>query len=488
MGILNNPAILRIRVLFQGFFQDFQAMEILNLDRLVYRCCCVRYSFTSTRIRLVNTMSANNRSHTIIGLLVAAGFVAGLVFGAYLFYAWIPPEVINRDASPRMLRAVDNVNTAQVQYREVYLSYLARRFKEKGGSAEALADVENALGVTLGDTSRAQAVAMTQTAFDAARIENAQETTANKNPDQSGWFTLVDQMALSDLLKRLDEIKNEPVKLSADAGSARNIIRILGLLPLLLALVGVVLTVNYAVKQRFGLTFLNDLLGPVDGDVSLGATGEDRTFVQVEDYSSPTSGYAEGAPARAMGDTAFDSEDVVDGNEVPLEEPPIIGETLVTPVPPSTLSRGAPGARTTSIGESLICTLAPTTYQHGIDNYDEGFEIKSSSGEFIGECGVSIAERIDPASDEVCALAVWVFDKHAFKHVAKVLLTDYAYKDEVVRGKLAQRGDAVHAQPRPFSIETATLNVLIDVSNLKLDASKSYFETVTLAFNVYKKP
>ncbi len=30
MGILNNPAILRIRVPFQ----DFQAMEILNLERL----------------------------------------------------------------------------------------------------------------------------------------------------------------------------------------------------------------------------------------------------------------------------------------------------------------------------------------------------------------------------------------------------------------------------------------------------------------------
>ena len=33
MGILNNPAILRIRVPFQ----DFQAMEILNLERLFLR-------------------------------------------------------------------------------------------------------------------------------------------------------------------------------------------------------------------------------------------------------------------------------------------------------------------------------------------------------------------------------------------------------------------------------------------------------------------
>ena len=46
MGILNNPAILRIRVLFQGFFQDFQPMEILNLELLapvvrtrIWSCC-----------------------------------------------------------------------------------------------------------------------------------------------------------------------------------------------------------------------------------------------------------------------------------------------------------------------------------------------------------------------------------------------------------------------------------------------------------------
>ena len=34
MGILNNPAILRIRVPFQ----DFQPMEILNLELLISTC------------------------------------------------------------------------------------------------------------------------------------------------------------------------------------------------------------------------------------------------------------------------------------------------------------------------------------------------------------------------------------------------------------------------------------------------------------------
>lgn len=434
-------------------------------------------------------MSSNNRSHVIIGLLVAAGFVAGLVFGAYLFYAWVPPEVINRDASPRMLRAVDDPQISQVQYREVYVASLARRFKERGGTPQALGDIENALGVTLGDASRLQAVAVAQKTADAVRLENNREVNAGKNPDVTGWYTLADGTNVDELVKQLDAVKNDPVQLNKDAGAALQTVRILGLIPLALALLGVALAIGHSVRQRFGLTFLNDLLGPADGEVSLGATGDDRTFGPLDDVHVPTSGYADSATA--LDRTAYGSIDdaLADNAGVgSLIEPAPIGETLVTPVPVSTMNRGAPGARTTSIGESLISTLAPTTYQHGIENYDEGFEIKSASGEFIGECGVSVAERVEPGSDEVCALAVWVFDKHAFKHVAKVLMTDFAYNNSVIRDKLAQRGDPVQAQPSAFSIETATLNVIIDVSNLKFDDARHFFETVTLAFNVYKKP
>ena len=43
MGILNNPAILRIRVPFQ----DFQPMEILNLELLVYTPCLLGESISS---------------------------------------------------------------------------------------------------------------------------------------------------------------------------------------------------------------------------------------------------------------------------------------------------------------------------------------------------------------------------------------------------------------------------------------------------------
>jgi len=444
-------------------------------------------------------MNADNRSRVIIGLLVASGFIAGLLFGAYLFYAWVPQEMILRDASPRLLRAVDDPKVSTYQYREVYLSALANRYKMRGATPEALGDVENALGVTLGDVTRPQAAAMVQVAANAAREENNQEMSKGQDPDRSGWYTVADQNALTELAARLDQIKNDPVALNNSAGAARNTARIIGGVLLVIPLGLVALAILYAVQQRFGLAFLNDLLVPTMGDVSLGAT-DDGIGYPIRDgrYGEPPPEYDDNAALadENVGDIAYDdgtARDVANDGYISPDERiqpnPVIDETLITPNPPSTLTRNAPGARTTSIGEALISTLAPTTYQHGIDNYDEGFEIKSASGEFIGECGVSIAERLDPSSPApVCALAVWVFDKHAFKHVTKMLMTEAAYNDPVIRAKLAQRGDPVLAQARPFQIDTATLNVIVDVSNLNLDDGRRYFENVTLAFNVYKKP
>lgn len=441
-------------------------------------------------------VNADNRSRLIISLLVASGFFAGLVFGAYLFYAWVPQEMILRDASPRLLRAVDDPKVSTYQYREVYLSALAKRYKDRGATQEALGDVENAIGVTLGDVTRQQSFSMVQAAANAAREENNQEMSKGQDPDRSGWYTVADQNALTELAARLEQIRNDPVTVSGNAGAARNLARIFGLIPLAIALFLVYLAYIYVIRQRFGLTYLSEVLQPAMGDVDLGPTDDGLGFpIRDDRYNEPPPEYADNVAMANAGDVAFD-----DGNEGDLvndgyispddrASSPIMEETLVTPNPPSTLTRGAPGARTTSIGESLISTLAPTTYQHGIDNYDEGFEIKSASGEFIGECGVSIAERLDPSSPApVCALAVWVFDKHAFKHVTKMLMTEAAYNDPVIRAKLAQRGDAVLAQARPFQIDTATLNVIVDVSNLKLDEGRRYFENVTLAFNVYKKP
>ncbi|MBE0696673.1 MAG: hypothetical protein IH586_07100, partial [Anaerolineaceae bacterium] len=64
-----------------------------------------------------------------------------------------------------------------------------------------------------------------------------------------------------------------------------------------------------------------------------------------------------------------------------------------------------------------------TTYTVGNDLYDDSFSIDSSSGEFLGECGVGISETIgvgDPK--KVTAFEVWLFDKNDIQTVTKVLM------------------------------------------------------------------
>ena len=54
-----------------------------------------------------------------------------------------------------------------------------------------------------------------------------------------------------------------------------------------------------------------------------------------------------------------------------------------------------------------------TTYNLGDDYYDLSFSIELPSGEFLGECGVSISETLGTTPPRpVTALEVWLFDKN----------------------------------------------------------------------------
>jgi hypothetical protein len=143
-------------------------------------------------------------------------------------------------------------------------------------------------------------------------------------------------------------------------------------------------------------------------------------------------------------------------------------------------------------GESLIATFT-TSFSHGEDDYDEGFQISSSSGDLIGECGASIADRngLDRPA-KVVALGMWVFDKNDFQSTKSVLFTPYAFRDEQIRHKLASRGDAVQARLGMFEVITSSLRVEVEVRNLTLQPigndPDGYFEHVDLEFRVFKKP
>ncbi|MBN1659226.1 MAG: hypothetical protein JXA93_12530 [Anaerolineae bacterium] len=110
-----------------------------------------------------------------------------------------------------------------------------------------------------------------------------------------------------------------------------------------------------------------------------------------------------------------------------------------------------------------------TTYELGEDTYDESFSIETPMGEFLGECGVGISETVGAggAPDKVTAFEVWLFDKSDIRTVTKVLMSEYAYNDSVLRAKLASKGEAVLAQPgQTFSLETTGLQVQCSVEEL----------------------
>lgn len=89
-----------------------------------------------------------------------------------------------------------------------------------------------------------------------------------------------------------------------------------------------------------------------------------------------------------------------------------------------------------------------TSYRHGDDNYDDSFDIEWN-GEFLGDCGIAIAETIGTGTPRnVTAFKMLLFDKHGRKPeesttLQKFLVSEYAFRDENIRARLGTRGEMV---------------------------------------------
>lgn len=135
-----------------------------------------------------------------------------------------------------------------------------------------------------------------------------------------------------------------------------------------------------------------------------------------------------------------------------------------------------------------------TTYMAGDDLYDDSFSIDSPSGEFLGECGVGIADTIgvgDPK--KVTAFEVWLFDKNDIQTVTKVLMSEHAFADAGLQQKLASKGEPVVIEPDTrILLETATLQLEARVVDLNYGQGAlpehSFFERLTLELAVWPKP
>lgn len=115
-------------------------------------------------------------------------------------------------------------------------------------------------------------------------------------------------------------------------------------------------------------------------------------------------------------------------------------------------------------------------YTLGNDNYDTSYSLETSRGEFLGECGMGISETIGEGKpDKVTAFDLWLFDKADVRTVTKILMTDYAYKDQTLRTKLATKGETVLAERgKILQLETASLRIEAQIVELVYANNPNY--------------
>ena len=457
-------------------------------------------------------MSANGRGPiiTVTTMLVLGGLI-GIIAGAYILFSWVPPDFILRGASPRLLQS--SASSSYIQYRDLYAAQIARRFQDRVLRGQpvndAVSEAQNALGTARGDTTPIEAAQIVRAAFEAARVENQQDA-------DGGWMTVADQNALGELAAQLEILApTQPVVAAPLDPLIRNA-RIFGLLLLLAMGALAYLLGQYAVRtaqeeieaeeeeilRQHGLPPESEA---VTTSAPPGSTFGSRMRSAITNATAsfrPTSQtiYAPTASTVPMNNQPVNQmappyqQPYQQPYQTPYQQPmtqptaPAMQPVMQPTMQPVQPMQAIPPMGTEGPG-TLLASFSPTDYRYGEDNYEEGFNISSPTGDFLGECGVSIADRLDLSTPaKVCALGVWVFDKNdvQFKSVMKVLMTPNAFNDAVIRNKLNRLGEPAQAQNGIFEIDTATMRVEVTVSDLIVDPA-GYFQQVKLAFNVYRK-
>jgi len=156
-------------------------------------------------------------------------------------------------------------------------------------------------------------------------------------------------------------------------------------------------------------------------------------------------------------------------------------------------AKTVPQAAVKSAAKDTPLAQFMTTYRQGDELYDDSFSIDSISGEFLGECGVGIAETIGVGEPKkVTALEVWLFDKNDIQTVTKVLLSEHANNDVALRQRLLSKGEPIQVEPgMNFLMETETLQLEARVVDMVYARGplpeNSYFSRLTLEITVFPK-
>jgi hypothetical protein len=133
------------------------------------------------------------------------------------------------------------------------------------------------------------------------------------------------------------------------------------------------------------------------------------------------------------------------------------------------------------------------SYKLGDDLFDDSFSIDAESGEFLGECGVSISETIGVGdTKKVTAFEVWLFDKNDIQTVTSVLMSRHAFTDLAISQRLRAKGEPVLAEPgAEFELITQTLRMVARVSSMGYGngamPAESYFDNLLLELAIWQK-
>jgi len=136
----------------------------------------------------------------------------------------------------------------------------------------------------------------------------------------------------------------------------------------------------------------------------------------------------------------------------------------------------------------------PSNYTFGRDNFDDSHSIENANGDFLGECGVGIAESIGSDSPKnVTAFEVWLFDKNDIRTVTKVIMSDHAFYDDAIKAKLAPKGEPILAgENEVVVLETAALIINAEIKEMHYGEGgnlppQSFFETFTIELSAWAK-
>ncbi|HEY70284.1 MAG TPA: hypothetical protein G4O08_06855 [Anaerolineae bacterium] len=134
-----------------------------------------------------------------------------------------------------------------------------------------------------------------------------------------------------------------------------------------------------------------------------------------------------------------------------------------------------------------------TTYNLGDDSYDDAFSIESATGDFLGECGVGIADVIGvDGARKISSFEVWLFDKNDIQTVTKVILSQYAFDDNSTRTRLAAKGDPVLVESGGVvDLQTASIEVQARVVDYVYGEGvlppRSFFERITIELLAFQR-